>query len=304
MARRIAIRVVAAAFALGVALPATAQESPFVSIAAVRADAGWFFEVDLDGPAGTIPSATLTPPTGPPAAALACRSDGEEDFCSLRDPSEGSAGYASLAALLASHPSGSYFLDIGSGARTVQLGFAPVEPDGNVTVTSPANGAVSVDSTPTILYTHDCDTCGFLFFEIEGFGATAPISLETTRVGSPPFPDTGSVPYAELTALEGPKPAELWDGSYLLRAGAGRGSLETLVFDQGGELQYASGAEYLTTSEFTVPEPGAGLAARASLLSLGGVARARPRARRRLVSAPAAPPRPASRSRSRARSRC
>ncbi len=42
---------------------------------------------------------------------------------------------------------------------------------------------------------------------MDGFGATAGISLETTRIGPPPFPATGTIDYAELSSLEGPKPA-------------------------------------------------------------------------------------------------
>jgi hypothetical protein len=142
-------------------------------------------------------------------------------------------------------------------------------------VTSPADGAVGVSATPSIAFTHDCDTCNFLFFEIEGFGATAGISLEANRIGTPPLPATGTVDYAELISFEGPKPAALPDGSYRLSLGAGRGALTDETFAQGGSFEYGMGAERRTTTLFTVPEPAAGLASAASLAALAARARRR-----------------------------
>jgi hypothetical protein len=254
------------------ALPAAAGAETFVSIVAVQATTGWFLETDVDGPAGAIPDATLTPPAGSPFA-LTCESAGDGDSCYRTDPPESGAGFASLAALLAAYPAGSYLLSLDAGALTAQLAFAPVEPDGDISVTSPANGAVGVSATPTLSFTHDCDTCGFLFFEIDGFGATDGISLETTRIGPPPFPATGTVAYAELESLEGPKPAALPDGSYRLATGAGRGALTDETFLQGGSFQYGTGTERRSVTSFTVPEPTAGLASVAGLAALAARAR-------------------------------
>ena len=112
----------------------------------------------------------------------------------------------------------------------------------------------------------------------QGFAATDGVSLETTRIGMPPFPATGTVDYAELVSFEGPKPAALPDGSYRLSLGAGRGALTEGTFAPGGSFEYGMGAERRTTTLFTVPEPAAGLATAASLAAL--TARAR-RVRRR-----------------------
>jgi len=253
-------------------LPAAADAETFVSIVAVQTAAGWFLETDLDGPPGTIPDATLTPPGGSPLT-LTCEFAGGEDRCFRTDPPADGVGFGSLAALLAIYPAGSYLLSLDGGALTAQLDFAPAEPDGSVAVMLPANGAVGVSPTPSIAFTNDCDTCGFLFFEIEGFDATDGISLETTRIGPPPFPATGTVDYAELSSLGGPKPAALPDGSYRLAAGAGRGSLTDETFQEGGGFQYGTGAERRTTTGFTVPEPAGGLASAAMLGAFGACAR-------------------------------
>jgi hypothetical protein len=251
---------------LAVALPARA-DPPFASIVAIHTAAGWFFEAEVDADPGLLPDAALTPPGGSPVA-LGCTTSTDADSCFVTDPPVEGPGFATLAALLASHPAGSYLLSIDGGALTAHLDFAPVEPDGSVHVTSPADGARSVDDTPTLAYTQDCDSCGFLFFEIDGFGSAEGVSLETTRIGTPPLASSGSVPYSELTSSEGPKPAALPDGSYRLSASAGVGSLTTETFDQGGELGYGTGAEQRTTTLFTVPEPGTWPAAVASLVAL------------------------------------
>jgi hypothetical protein len=279
--RRLACAAAAIAGVAALALPAAAIDEPFVSIVAVQTAAGWFFETDVDGPPGTIPDATLTPPVGSPLA-LICESSIGEDQCYRTDPPEDGAGFGSLAALLATYPVGSYLLSLDGGALTAQLTFEPVEPDGNISVTSPANGAVGVSATPTVAFTHDCDTCSFLFFEIDGFGATEGISLETTRIGPPPFPPTGTVDYVELESLEGPKPAALPDGNYRLATGAGRGALTDETFQQGGGFQYGTGAERRSTTGFTVPEPTGSLASAAILVALGACARRR-RARGRPI---------------------
>ena len=111
------------------ALPAAAAEQSFVSIVAVQTATGWFFETEVDGPPGRSPTRRSHRPPGLRSLSAASPS-GDGDSCYRTDPPEGGAGFASLAALLAAYPAGSYLLSLDGGALTAQLDFAPLEPDG------------------------------------------------------------------------------------------------------------------------------------------------------------------------------
>lgn len=251
-----------------VALATTPAEAAvaleLASILAIEDDSGWHLRVDLEG-SSDVTSATLTPPDRP-AVGLACEpSGGGGTECDFE-----SADVVSLAALLTAYPSGEYALALNGGARTASLTFDPVEPDGLVTVTNPADGATSVDDTPGIAWTHECTNCLALLFEIEELAAPIDVGLE--HIASPPV-SPGAISWSQLESYEGPKPASLPDGVYELQASAAAGEITTEQLAPGGEgFEYSQGALREVRSTFTVPEPGALASALAVLAALGAAA--------------------------------
>jgi hypothetical protein len=242
-----------------------------VTLVAVRDANGWRIDGELEG--SDVTSAVLTPP-GRAAFALACESGPGVVLCERVEPAPPAPGFASLAALLADYPAGNWSLSVNGGARTTTLPFDPQQPDGVVTVTNPANGAMNVTSTPGVAYENACASCGFLLFMIED---AATLGLETEIdaivIGPPPLL-SGQLDFADFFDAA---PTPLADGSYRLITGAGVGVLEVRSFDQGigaaYEFEYGSGADLETATSFSVPEPAGG--AFAAAVALLGLARRR-----------------------------
>jgi len=253
-------------------LQANAQLSvSIVTLLAVRDANGWRIDGEVEG--SGVTSAVLTPP-GRAGFALPCESGPGVVLCERVEPAPPAPGFASLAALLADYPAGSWSLSVNGGVLTATLPFDPQEPDNVVTVTDPANGAMNVTSTPGLAYQNDCTNCAFLLFMIEDAATLGLVTeIEAMVSGPPPLP-SGQLDFADF--FDG-APTPLADGSYRLIAGAGAGSLEVRNFDQGTgaafEFQYGRGANLETATSFSVPEPAGG--AFAAAIALLGLARRR-----------------------------
>lgn len=252
---------------------AGAQTLEVVDLTAEEEVSGWFLNVSLEG-STNIASASVTPPGGP-AIDLACLNLGDLVECDFEDP-----GFTSLAELLASYPAGTWDLELNGGDRTASLDFSPVEPDGDASVSDPADNATNVSPTPTIVYSQDCTNCLLLLFEIDVAGGQGDISLEGLIFA--PIPASGSVPYADLESADGPKPAELPEGEYRLTNSIAAGSITMESLTPGGDdFEYGTGAVRNVETSFTVPEPSA-----AALGVVLAVALARRRSSREGRSAP------------------
>lgn len=259
----------AAALLLAPAAACAAVTLDFASLVAVGDASGWRLYTELEG-STDVTSAALTPPDRP-AFALACRTDPERTECEFESAEE-----ASLAALLAVYPSGNWQLSLNGGFRTATLAFAPVAPNGLMTVTSPSDGAVDVSPTPTLTWVHDCSNCVALSFDIIDIEAPFAVGLEALLFGTP---SPGSLPYALLESYRGPKPAALPDGRYELAAATAVGSVQTRTLTPGGAaFEYTSGALRPVVSTFRVPEPDPLAAGAAAAGALAAVARRRRRA--------------------------
>jgi MYXO-CTERM domain-containing protein len=238
-----------------------------VTLLAVRDASGWHVDAEVEGTGVT--SASFAPP-GRPLLDLPCDDDPDVVLCEREEPAPPSAGYASLAALLAAFPAGSWQLAVNGGALTATLPFDPVEPDGVVTVTDPADGAAFVGATPDVSYANACTACPFIELRIEDAPTQGlAVEIETLVSGAPPLPP-GQVPFAEFFDET---PVPLPAGAYRIVAGAALGSLTTTSFDQGGgalEFSYGRGAELQTVTTFTVPEPDAAMIA--AIAGLGAFA--------------------------------
>ena len=249
-------------------LQANAQLSvSIVTLLAVRDANGWRIDGEVEG--SGVTSAVLTPP-GRAGFALPCESGPGVVLCERVEPAPPAPGFASLAALLEAYPAGSWSLSVNGGVRTATLPFAPQQPDGVVTVTDPANGAMNLTSTPSVAYQNACTNCGFLLFLIEDAATLGLVTeIETMVNGPPPLP-SGQLAFADFFDAA---PTPLADGTYRLVAGAAVGALTVLPFDQAGEFQYGGGANLETVTFFSVPEPAGG--AFAAALALLGLARRR-----------------------------
>ena len=222
--------------------------------------------MDVEVECAGVTAAVFTPPGGA-AFVVPCENDPDVVLCERVEPAPPAAGFASLAALLAAYPAGSWSLSLNGGARTATVPFDPEQPSGVVAVTSPADGATNVSSMPSVAYQNGCTNCGFLLFLIED-AATAGLvtEIEALRTGPPPLP-SGQIGFGEF--FDG-TPSALSPGDYRLIAGAGVGALAVRSFDQGAgpayEFQYGGGASLETATSFRVPEPpAAGCAAVATL---------------------------------------
>ncbi len=251
--------------------PGGAQTLELGGLTAERDQTGWRFIAAFEG-STDISSAVIEPPERD-IVGLSCESIGPDLVECLFE----SLPFDSLAELLAGYPAGDYTLDLNGGARTAVLPFDPVEPNGVVTVSDPADGTSGVSSTPAIVYTHNCTMCDALSFEITNPGEPAVVGLELLVLDDP-LPDAGTVPYAALESFEGAKPSELPAGSYALRAATAIGTIEEATLIPGGApFEYATAALIGTDTTFTVPEPAALSAALASLGALGALAGVRRR---------------------------
>jgi hypothetical protein len=242
-----------------------------VTLLAVRDADGWRIDGEVEGIG--VSSAVLTPP-GRAGFALPCESGPGVVLCERVEPAPPAAGFASLAALLADYPAGSWSLSVNGGALTATLSFDPQQPNGVVTVTNPANGAMNVTSTPNLTYENACTDCGFLLFMIEDAATLGLVTeIDAMVIGPPPLP-SGQLDFADFFDTA---PTPLADGNYRLVAGAAVGVLEVRHFDQGigaaFEFEYGSGANLETATSFSVPEPSGG--AFAAAVALLGLARRR-----------------------------
>lgn len=226
-----------------------AQTLEAVDLTAEDGGSGWFLNVGLDG-STDITSASVTPPGEAPIT-LDCQDLGDFVECDFED-----AGFASLAELLATYPTGTWVLELNGSARTANLAFSPTEPDGAGSVSDPANGATDVSGTPSVSYSQDCTNCVAFIVEIDGFGGPTNIGLE--RVFFAPLAASGSVPYADFESFEGAKPSELPDGQYRLTLSTAVGSITTENLTPGGDdFEYVNAGVRNVDTFFTVPEPGA-----------------------------------------------
>jgi hypothetical protein len=239
---------------LVLATPIFAQTLDIVSLTAEQGtfggDPDWFLNVGVEG-STNITSASVTPP-GQAAIPLDCADQGTFVECDFEH-----LDFPSLASLLATYPAGTWVLELNSGARTANLDFSPVAPDGVGTASDPANGATNVSPTPTVSYDQDCTNCDALLVEITGIAT--PIQVELERVFFAPLDASGSVPYADFEPFEGStKPPELPEGQYQLSLSTVVGSLTTETLTPGGdEFEYATGGIRNVETTFTVPEPSA-----------------------------------------------
>jgi hypothetical protein len=251
-------------------LQASAQPAvSLVTLLAVRDANGWRIDGEVEG--SGVTAAVLTPP-GRAGFALPCESGPGVVLCERVEPAPPAAGFASLAALLAEYPAGGWSLSVNGGVRTATLPFDPQQPDGVVTVTNPANGAMHGPSTPSVSYQNACTNCGFLLFTIEDAATLGLVTeIETMVSGPPPLP-SGQLDFADFFDAA---PTPLADGTYRLIAGAAVGAIEVRNFDQGTgaayEFQYGRGANLETATSFSVPEPGG--CAFAATVALLGLAR-------------------------------
>jgi hypothetical protein len=236
----------------------------FLQLVANESSDGWRLEVELEG--SDVSSIFLDPPGAGPLVSLDCELTSGGVECFYQDPPAPAPGFPSLAALLAQYPAGSYGVSV-DAELTAQVDFAPIEPNGLVTVTSPVDGAVGVAEAPSIEYVHGCSNCNALLFELEETGSQPDVGLEAFVLGSPP-PSPGSVAYAVLESFAGPKPPALPLGPYRIDAGTAVGSVSIETFDQGGSFEYTTGALREVRSVFTVPEPASPAAAALAALSL------------------------------------
>jgi hypothetical protein len=258
-----------AIFGIALLAASSVQAEPAVGVVtllAVRDAYGWHIDAEVEGTG--LASASFTPP-GRPSLDLPCENDPDVRLCEREAPAPPAAGYASLADLLTAYPAGSWQLAVNGGALTAALPFDPAEPNGVVTVTDPADGAVFVSAEPDVSYANACTTCPFLEFRIEDAQTQGlAVEIETLVTGVPPLP-SGQVAFADFFDAT---PAPLAPGAYDIVAGAALGSLMIASFDQGGgafEFQYGRGAEFQTVTTFSVPEPeAAALAGGAALLAV------------------------------------
>jgi len=262
------MRSLAAILASSLVAAATAHAAPTVSLVTLLAvhDAyGWHVDAEVEGTGLT--AAALTPPGGD-ALAVPCESGEGVILCEREEPAPPNAGFASLAAMLGTYPAGTWHLSIDGGVRTADLPFDPEEPNGAVTVTSPANGATGVPSMPTVAYQNECTTCAFLAFRIEDADTLGMVTeIEDLVTGEPPLP-SGQIAFADFFD---DAPIPLADGAYQIVTGAGLGTLETRSFKQGGHFQYGSGGERQSTSQFRVPEPAAATGSAAVVAALAAL---------------------------------
>jgi len=257
--------------------PALAVELDNAGIGATQDGRGgvWFFDVELEGTPDistamlTVPDATSTP------LPLACDDFAGTVECSL--PEEDAGPFVSFGALLQTFPVGVYFLSINNGERTASLPFDPMEPDGFLTITFPANGATHVSSTPVVVYDNTCGNCTDLGFALRGGPAMLDLLFETTDLSSP-----GSILYADWQSPS--KPPMLPSGPYVVFGAAVVADVSTRSFDQGMgpefQFDYSTGAGQGTAIVFRVPEPGSAASAASALAALLALASTR-RARRR-----------------------
>ncbi len=242
-----------------------------VSLLAFDGDAGWRLQTDAEGDLG-LASVTLTPPGKDPLV-FDCEVVQLGVVECEYQPEVPPA--ASLAELLVDFPEGTWLLTV-NGALEANVSFDPEEPGGSVTVTSPANGAVGVGTTPSISYTHDCTNCNLVSLEYESVQGSA--VLEYLTQGDPPQ-TPATIPYGDFTSPDGPAPDALQNGVYDLFASALVASISEQTLAPGTpseqSFEYANGAGRDTRSSFTVPEPAG--AAIASALALVALARSRAR---------------------------
>jgi hypothetical protein len=236
-----------------------------LSLLAFDGDVGWQLETHAEGSLA-LSSLSLTPPGKDPLA-FECGvvQLGVVECAYVQDVPPAT----SLAELLVDFPEGAWQLLV-NGTLQAEVRFYPEDPEGSVTVTSPANGAVGVGTTPSISYTHDCMNCNFIALEYEP--VQGGVVLEDLAQGDPPTtPNT--VPYGDFTSPDGPTPDALQNGVYELFASAVVASISEQTLASGTPQQqpfeYTTGAGRDTQTSFTVPEPtGAAIAALGALVAL------------------------------------
>jgi hypothetical protein len=248
-------------------LPAHAIELENAGILAVGPDlvegTNWSFQTSLLGTSDII-SAKLT--KGSTEVTLDCGScdDGRVECDFDQD-------FASFAALVQAYPAGDYQLSINDSASTALLSFAPSDPPGTVTVTSPMNEEV-VGPTPTAQYTSSCPGCNLLLFGLFSFFGDFSLAF-TTDDTSP-----GSIPYAawqtdQTSCDSGSKPPSLPEDDYITLGIAFVGSTTTESLSPGGAtFEYRTGGYRGGLVLFEVPEPSAALLQGTALLGLMGLA--------------------------------
>ena len=146
----------------------------------------WSFGIEID--AGDVSSiSVLTPPSVLfPGGETLDETDFEQDgdYWCLE------AAFVSLAALQARFTTGDYAFTI-NGSQ-VSLGFNPPVPDGLISVSFPANGAMLPNGQPTFTSTSTCTNCNLVEALVEdGFGQ---IEIETNAISPMPLPS--SFPFA------------------------------------------------------------------------------------------------------------
>ena len=210
------------------------------SLVALQGSGGWSLETDAEG-SDLLTSVTVTPP-GKPSIAFACAEDGPGVVVCQYDSG---VPVGSFAALLVDFPAGTWLLTV-NGTLDAELLYDPVEPDGTVTVTSPADGAVNVGAMPSVSYTHDCANCNFVLLRVdseEGGGG-----LEALIAGDPPA-SPGTILYADFTSPDGMKPAMLADGVYELAAGSITGIISDAKLEPGTAQSRASSTRVVSIAK-------------------------------------------------------
>ncbi len=241
-----------------------------VAIAAALASGApgpeWFFIVGVLGEGLT--SGAVMPPAGG-ALPLTDAGGGGLELELEAGP------FASFAALQAAHPAGSYTITI-NGGHTVTLVWDPTEPVGaggapSLVIDSPADGATGVSATPDVAFTLDCTNCDDLNLELQSI-AGATFGFGELDVGT----FTNPIPFAAMDSSGGETELPLGPVDALLLAGLVE--FADSSFDAPSALPpftYIEAGLVSAVSTFTVPEPGAVVAAVAALATLG-LLRSRP----------------------------
>ena len=195
-----------------------------ISITQFLPDDTYRFQLDAEG--FDLTNATVDPPIGSPVA-LTCSSFGSFADCTYQED------FASLPALEAKFPSGSYLFEFNGASGSISVmhrGFTPPASHGDIDY-SPKLGGMSTSSTPTFSWT--CDS---------GCGAADELGIELLDSGGEIFNAAYFAPVSGSVTLP--------DGPFMPAPDDFEGVLETLV--EGEAYTLASSTEDQLSSSVSI----------------------------------------------------